>query len=133
MPPAAEITRQPGNTRHRKPGTSPLRRKRIPAPPAFPQWRSWVNYLLLFVTVVLIVDGLVGEKGFMDTMRVRRQWLALARSVEDIRQENARLLELARRLREDPATLESIAREEHGLIRPGEILVILKDVKPAAR
>jgi cell division protein FtsB len=85
------------------------------------------------VTAVLIADALVGEKGFMDTMRVRGQWLELARSVENIRQENARLLELARRLREDPATLESIAREEHGLIRPGEILFILKDAKPAAR
>lgn len=133
MPPAAEITRQAGNTPGRKRGGLPLRRMRVPPPPAFPRWRSAVNYLLIFVTVVLIVDALIGEKGFMDTLRVRRQWLELARSVDDIRQENARLLELSRRLREDPATLESIAREEHGLIRPGEIMVILKDVKPSRR
>lgn len=82
------------------------------------------------MTIVLVVDALIGDKGFMDTLRVRREWNALARSVEELRQENARLVEQVRRLREDPATLESIARKEHGLIRPGEILFILKDVKP---
>jgi cell division protein FtsB len=91
-----------------------------------------MNYLLLFVTVVLVVDALIGDKGFMDTLRVRRESRALARSVEALRQENARLLERRRRLKEDPATLESIARKEHGMIRPGEILFILKDVKPAS-
>ena len=34
-----------------------------------------------------------------------------------------------RRLNEDPATIESVAREQLGLIRPGEVVFILKDAK----
>ena len=33
------------------------------------------------------------------------------------------------RLNEDPATIESLARQELGLIKPGEIVFILKDMK----
>jgi len=34
-----------------------------------------------------------------------------------------------RRLNEDPETIESLARQDLGLIRPGEIVFILKDLK----
>jgi len=33
------------------------------------------------------------------------------------------------RLQQDPATLELVARQQLGLVRPGEILVILTDLK----
>lgn len=128
MPPPPAIS-TPRTAAERIAGPAPLRRSRPPQAPRL-QWRRAVNYLLLFATVVLVVDALIGEKGFMDTLRVRREWHALTRSVEELRQENAGLVEQVRRLREDPATLESIARKEHGLIRPGEILFIVKDVKP---
>ena len=43
----------------------------------------------------------------------------------------ARLRDTARRLREDPATIEEVARRELGLIKPGEQLFIVRDVVPA--
>jgi len=79
------------------------------------------------------VDALVGEKGFMETMRARRQAREQGAQVARLRQENAQLREETRRLREDPKAIESVAREELGLIRPGEVLFILKDSKPARR
>jgi cell division protein FtsB len=48
-----------------------------------------------------------------------------------MRAENARLREMIGRLRDDPGTIEAIARRELGLVRPGEVLFILKDIKPA--
>jgi cell division protein FtsB len=36
-----------------------------------------------------------------------------------------------RRLNDDPSAIESLARKELGLLRPGEVLFIVKDVKPA--
>jgi cell division protein FtsB len=62
-------------------------------------------------------------------MRARRQYEQLARSLEDLKRENARLRDEARRLREDPTAIESLAREELGLVRPGEVVFILKDEK----
>jgi len=93
--------------------------------------RKLLHFLLIFVTVVLVVDALVGEKGFMETMRARRQAHEQETHLARLRQENAQLREEARRLREDPKAIESVAREELGLIRPGELLFILKDSKPA--
>jgi cell division protein FtsB len=114
-------------------GTPALIRGTRPTPP--PQSsirRKTVQWLLIFVTVVLMVDALVGEKGLIETMKARRQAREFAGLLARLREENAALREEARRLREDPSTIESLARQELGLIRSGEILFILKDVRPAA-
>jgi cell division protein FtsB len=87
--------------------------------------------LLIFVTLVLMIDALVGEKGLLETVRARQRHQELTASIDRLRAENAQLREEARRLLEDPATIESLAREELGLIRPGEMLFIVKDAKPS--
>lgn len=115
-------------------GTEPLRRKSMaPLSPGRPIWQRALNYLLVFATVVLFVDALVGERGLVATTRARRQADELGTSVARVREENARLRELADRLKTDPTTIESLAREKLGLIRPGEVLVVVKDAKPAGK
>jgi cell division protein FtsB len=125
MPPLDE-----GRPRRADTGSQPpLRRRRAqPAAPApSPVRRRLLNYVLVLVTVVLVVDALVGDKGLMETMRASRQFADLAASLTALRQQNAQLRDEIRRLREDPGTIESIAREELGLIRPGELLFVVKD------
>jgi cell division protein FtsB len=90
--------------------------------------------LFVLVTAVVVVDAIVGEKGLMAMLKARRQYRALEQALGQAKSENARLREDARRLREDPAAIEEIARRELGLIRPGEKLFIIKDVQgPPAR
>jgi len=96
-------------------------------------WRRGLRYLLVFATAVLLVDALVGERGLVATTRARRQSEELGATVAGLRNENARLHETAERLRTDPSTIESLARETLGLIRQGEVLVVLKDVKPSTK
>jgi cell division protein FtsB len=84
---------------------------------------------VLFAAIVLIVDGLVGDRGFMAMLRTRRQYAELSAAIARQRAENARLREEARRLREDPGAIEDLARRELGLIRPGEKVFIIKDLK----
>ena len=88
--------------------------------------------LFFFVVCVLIVDALVGDQGLVATFRARRQYDDLAAHLARIRSENATLREEARRLREDPAAIEEIARRELGLMSPGEKLFIIRDVDPPA-
>jgi cell division protein FtsB len=97
---------------------------------SFRIWRRALNFLLVFATVVLLVDALVGERGLVATTRARQVADELADKVQRLRRENAALRESARRLKEDPTTIESVARKELGLIRPDEILVVIKDLKP---
>ena len=112
------------------PTPEPLRRRsRTPVAASPSRWRSrLLQYGLAFVTIVLIVDALVGDKGFVDTLRARRQYRDAASGLAQKKQENARLREEIRRLREDPARIEAVAREELGLMRPDEVLFIIRDV-----
>jgi cell division protein FtsB len=113
---------------------APLRRRQNPAVAAPSPWRTRVlNYVLAFVTVVLVVDALVGDKGLLDTLRARRQHGALAAALAQKRQENVRLRDDIRRLKEDPGAIESLAREELGLMREGEVLFIVRDTQSPAR
>jgi cell division protein FtsB len=110
----------------------PLRRRR-PLQPSRPSiWGNrLLNYGLVFVTVVLVTDALVGDKGLLDTMRARRQYAEVATSLAQKRRENERLRDEIRRLKEDPSAIESLAREELGLMREGEVLFVVHDVTAA--
>ena len=88
-----------------------------------------IRYLIVAVGCVLIIDALVGDRGFLAMLKARQQYRSLETSLVRSRAENAQLREQARQLREDPLAIEEIARRELGLIRPGEKLFIIKDVK----
>ena len=89
-----------------------------------------IQYLLLFVGSVLLVDALVGDKGLAAMLKARDDYQRLEHALAHSREENARLRDEARRLREDPEAIEAIARRDLGLIKPGEKLFIVKDAKP---
>jgi len=85
---------------------------------------------VLFAACVLLANGLIGERGLTQTMRARRASEQAARDIVRLERENARLRETVRRLREDPSAIESAARSDLGLVRRGEILVTIRDLKP---
>jgi cell division protein FtsB len=107
---------------------TPKRRTEQPKRPG--RTRRAVRLLLLLFAVVVIVDALVGDRGLLAMLRARHQYDELVSAISRQRAENARLREEARRLREDPAAIEEIARRELGLIRPGEKVFIIRDLKP---
>lgn len=90
--------------------------------------RRVVRYVLGFVTIVLVIDAIAGEKGLLTLLKARRDFTAVEQALQHSRRENAELREQARRLREDPTAIEELARRELGLIKPGEKLFIVRDV-----
>ncbi|MDE3155246.1 MAG: septum formation initiator family protein [Acidobacteriota bacterium] len=90
--------------------------------------RRYVNLALLFVISVIAMEGLIGNRGFLAMLQARRQYDQLEETIAREKAENARLAEEARLLREDPATIEDVARRELGLMMPGEKVFIVKDV-----
>ena len=89
-----------------------------------------LRLLALFAAIVLIMDTLVGDRGLTAMLRTRRQYDELSAALDRQRTENARLRDEAARLRSDPGAIEELARRELGLIRPGEKVFIIKDLKP---
>ena len=118
------------------PADTTLLRRRVvqtPVAPASPLGRRVLHYLLVFAIVVLAVDGLAGDNGLLDRIRATRDYDAQLQALEAQRLENERLRYQIRRLRDDPAEMEALARRELGLIRPGERLFIIRDARPVRR
>lgn len=95
--------------------------------------RKRLDLVLTFVACVVLVNAVVGDRGLLETWRARRQHSALVTGISHLRGENQLLRDRARRLREDPSTIEWMARQQLGLIRPGEILVVVRTAGAAGR
>jgi len=93
--------------------------------------RRWLSYGLLAFSLVLLVNAVVGENGYLATLRARQEYDSVTTALTRLQNENQRLREESDRLRTDLNALEEAARRELGLVRPGETLVIVKDAKPS--
>jgi len=107
------------------------RRRKQPSPSQPGANRKIVRWLLVFAASLIIVDGLFGERGLLAMLRARHEYRVLSDGIDRQRADNTRYREEIRRLKEDPAAIEEIARRELGLIKPGEKVFIVKDVPPA--
>jgi cell division protein FtsB len=94
---------------------------RPPVPRRAPK-RFW-SHAMLFAASALLVNGLIGERGLVETVRARRACAAAAQDLARLRQQNARLRERVRQLSTDPSAIEAVARGELGLLRTGEIVI----------
>jgi cell division protein FtsB len=75
--------------------------------------------------VVLLLAGLTfyGWQGVVRLRQMREELQGLERENVTLRREAERLAQTIDRLRNDPAYLERIAREERGMVRPGETIL----------
>jgi cell division protein FtsB len=87
---------------------------------------AWIGRALCFAACVLAVNALIGERGLSETLRARREFQQAVSELSRIQYENAALSTTIDRLKHDAGTIEGVARAELGLIRPGEILVVIK-------
>jgi cell division protein FtsB len=99
----------------------------LPPIPRRGERRRWrLDRALTLIASILLVNAIVGDRGLLETWRARRQFSALGHAVSSLRAENESLREQARQLREDPRRIEMIARRDLGLLRRGEILIVLR-------
>jgi cell division protein FtsL len=79
--------------------------------------------------LAMVLMGLFGS-AYWDGYQVRREAAQLVRERDELRRHNAQLREEIRLLH-TPEYIERLAREQLGLVRPGEIAVILVQPTPA--
>ena len=94
-----------------------------------PRSDRW-SRLMLAAAIIILADGLAGERGLLDRWRAQRAEMSAAADVSALHRENDALRESVRLLRDDPATIEAEARKELGLMRPGELLVTIHNLRP---
>ena len=113
------------------PGSAPARkpriRQRLRTPLEARQWRRKIaGYALAGLSFVLIVNALVGENGYLASLRATRDRNEIEKTLRDVREDNQRMRDEIRRLRTDPQELEDAARGLH-MTKPGEKVIILKE------
>jgi len=84
--------------------------------------RRNLNYFLLAALVLLIVQDIFGTHGVLAMRRSQQEAARVQKEIDQINEENRQLEERVKALKNDPATIERIAREEMGLARPGEYI-----------
>ncbi len=85
-------------------------------------------------TLLWLVFNLVaGERGLLTSLRMVDRRDRLERDIAAIDGRNAALRLEIERLRKDPLTIETLARERLGMGRPGELTYRFEDAAPGAR
>ena len=90
------------------------------SPTTIPQ--RWVVTGLCSLLVALFLFTTFGERGILHIQRLNEEKRELDEKNYLLQKENSALRERIKRLRHDNLFLEKIAREELGLVRPGEII-----------
>ena len=82
FPPVYMVRQAPTSSREAEPKPA-IPRRRAP-------WRFW-PHVMLFAATVLLVNGLFGERGLVDTIRARRAYAIAARDLDRIKRDNEAL------------------------------------------
>jgi cell division protein FtsB len=90
--------------------------------------RWGIGVVLLLGAVYFAVFG--GEYDFFELRKVRAELASESLRLEGVRAEVARLEARVDSLENDSATIERVAREKWGMIRPGEKLYRFDDAIP---
>jgi cell division protein FtsB len=73
--------------------------------------------------MLMMVLTIWGKYGLLEVWSRQQDLIELAQEIDTIERENAVLSQEIQRLRDDMGYIEKIAREELGLVRPGELVI----------
>lgn len=91
-------------------------------------YRSVVGVAALFLLGLLATAGV---KSYRDLKAARDLEADLERRIAESEARIRVLTEHVRRIEEDPLTLERLAREELGMVKPGDVVIVLPDDQEA--
>jgi cell division protein FtsB len=81
--------------------------------------------------LLFCLHQILGENGYLTLRARQREVRQLENEVRRLTEEKQRLDREVNRLRNDPAAIERVAREEMKLVRPGEIIYYTLPAPPS--
>jgi len=87
--------------------------------------RRWIARTVWLLAAVVWGYVAVGPNGWLDLRGLRGENARLAAEAADLAAENAAMRTEIEAIKHDPRRLEMLARQELGMLRPDEYLVIL--------
>jgi len=82
------------------------------------------------VCFYLLVPLIVGDMGVVKYFKMRRTYDRLQQEIQQLSTENEKIEDEIHALRSDPDTIERIARDRLGLVRPGEVVYQFEPADP---
>jgi len=89
--------------------------------------RSYPPVLVAVVVSLLLLLAIAGFGSYRDLEAAHQRQELLEMKIETTRQRNEDLAQRIRRLQDDPAAIERLAREQYRMMRPGDVVVVLPD------
>ncbi len=84
-----------------------------------------VQGLIVFSSLIVVTLSLVGDKGFLQLMALKKQEKTLHLEIEDLKSEKKEWMNKIQSLKTNKTYIETIAREKLGMIKKDEFLVKL--------
>ena len=89
--------------------------------------RSYRSFLAAAILLILGLLATAGVKSYSDLRLARAEERRLLGEIDAARQRIWALTERIDRIENDPAMLERLAREELGLVREGDVVIVLPE------
>ncbi|HUL15150.1 MAG TPA: septum formation initiator family protein [Terriglobales bacterium] len=86
-------------------------------------WQQYGRAILAVLVVALLVHDVFGTHGFLAMQRTKKEMEQVQTDLDRLNKENQQLAEDVKALKTDPHKIESIARSELGLAKPGEVII----------
>ena len=98
--------------------------------PSKSRFKAVIGYASLGLVIFLAIAAL---RGYRDLQLARDRAAAIESEIAATETEGEYLARRLELLRNDPATLERLAREEFGMVKPGEVVVLMEPEPSATR
>src|SRR6266403_29434 len=98
-------------------------------------WTLYGRSILIFCVCALFLHDIFGTHGFLAMRRTKLEIERVQSDITRLNTENSELSQEVRELKSDPHKIESIAREELGLAKVGEVIIKIpqsQQIKPGA-
>lgn len=79
--------------------------------------------MVAVVSLLAFAYAIIGNNGYLELRRREAKNQELRLKADELRRENKEILNEIRALKSDPKAIEKIAREELGMVRPGEVKI----------
>ncbi len=90
-------------------------------------WRRWVGRVALAITIALALAylpyHLLDGAGIRRIPKLERELAETRQAIDELHAENHLHRQQINALKNDPAAIEDLARDELGMVRPGEIVI----------
>ncbi len=92
-----------------------------------PLKRKALSLALFLIVAASTLNALFGDRGLLELLRARQEIAALDQEIATLHAENQSLLGDIRALKSSPLAVERLARENLGLVKPDEIVLLIRE------